>query len=175
MKCLNVSHTNRNFFIFFFVKSFWKKQMVTDNKWFRKNPHSPGVVFSVESSGASFHDLHEVWYRCWHTSSSIASGFFSLPLYPLTGQTPPFTLTSLPTDDPQRPPEQSYTPLISSIFHFSTVKKRAAAPTIGQNAAHSHCPACSRFHDLFSFIPLSTRRAEQCGAGEQGGGSWQDW
>lgn len=69
--------------------------------------------------------------------------------------------------------QNNRTPLISSIFHFRSVKKWDGSLTIGQNVAHSQRQAYS-LHYPFSFIPLSTCSAEQCSAGGQGGGSWQD-
>lgn len=111
------------------------------------------MIFSERSSGASFQDAHdEVRYHCSSAASFFSSSMAHRPPRPTL-----FTLTALPTNDSQHPPEQSYSPLWSPLSLTLVVLKKDTAPTIGQNVAHSHCLAYSLFHYLFSFIPLSTQ------------------
>lgn len=97
--------------------------------------------------------------------------FLTPPRY--LSRTPPPPLHCI--HSPQNLPEQSYTRLWSELSLTLVVLKKNTALTMGQNVSHSHCLPSSLFHYLSSFIHLSTCSTEQCSAGGQGGGSWQDW
>lgn len=114
MKCLDVPHTNGKFC----VKLLWMRQMVTDNEWFKKKKkHSPGVVFSPQ---VHLFKIYTMKYDIAVDTLHHLKHRFSPPPWHIRPLPTLFTLTSLPSNDPQHPPEQSYTPLISSIFHFSS-------------------------------------------------------
>lgn len=92
---------------------------------------------------------------------SCRNGYFSSELSHLV------PLSILPANGPQNPPEQSRTPLITSLSPLSHRQQKAkiwltppAKPTL--------------LHYLVPFIPPSTCAVGQSSAGVQGGGFWQD-
>lgn len=162
MKCLDVRHTSRRFC----VQQLWMRQMVKDVGWLKKKKNTVQVCLQVRLFIICTMNFDTVVDTLLHLQHH-----FSPPPWHIR---PPILLTiaALPTNDPQHPPEESYTPFWSALSLTLVGLKKDTAPTIGQNVAHSHCLAYSLFHYLFSFILLSACSAEQCRAGGRGGGSW---
>lgn len=119
MKCLDVPHTNGKYCL----KLLWMRQMVTDNEWFKKQNKKNIVQVWFSVSGPQVH-LFKIYTMKYDIAVDILHhlkhSFSPPPPWHIRPLPTLFTLTSLPSNDPQHPPERSYTPLISSIFHFSS-------------------------------------------------------